>query len=105
MSQATQNESVARSITEGASEAGADMPSIQAQEVVLTACEQLRVKYRLSQPKPTEQRGRTKKTGVDGNLGPEMDNFVNAGSEGRTIGCYRIPIAAYFENDRAGMCL
>lgn len=58
--------------------------------------------YQQSLPKSTMQRGKTKKTGEKGALGAEMDNLVNANSSTRKIGCYRLPIKAYFENDRAG---
>ncbi|KAI1787586.1 P-loop containing nucleoside triphosphate hydrolase protein [Ganoderma leucocontextum] len=66
----------------------------------LTACEKLRVLYKQAMAKSCEQRGRTKKTGVEGQLGPEMDILVNAGTRAG-LGCYRVPIMAYFENDRA----
>ena len=68
----------------------------------LTIMEHLRVEYKQTMPKLSEHKGRTKKTGTDGKLGAEMDTLINADSKHRNIGCYRIPIMAYFENDRTG---
>lgn len=67
----------------------------------LTAFEQLRVEYRkmVALPKYAAQ-GRCARDGKgDGedSIHPEMDILINA--EGQGVGCFRIPIMAFYEND------
>ncbi|KAI0685473.1 P-loop containing nucleoside triphosphate hydrolase protein [Cytidiella melzeri] len=48
-----------------------------------------------------EQRGRAKKTAEPAVvIMPEMDNLINAAT--RPFQCYRVPVAAYYQNDRRG---
>ncbi|KAI0688583.1 P-loop containing nucleoside triphosphate hydrolase protein [Cerioporus squamosus] len=68
----------------------------------LSAFEQLRVLYRQDSRKDQEERrGKSKKgTAATETLAPEVDSLVNAATRAH-IKCYRKPITAYYENDRA----
>lgn len=71
----------------------------------LSIFEQLRVGYAAAMPTDSQQRGRVKRTyDVQAQLvGPEIDALINAST--REYQCYRVPIMAYYENDRRGQLI
>ncbi|OJT09442.1 hypothetical protein TRAPUB_13660 [Trametes pubescens] len=69
---------------------------------VMSECEKLRVEYKSSQAaaaKAAAAAAKSKSKKGDIELSPELDNLVNAAT--RPFKCYRTPIQAYYENDRA----
>lgn len=85
-------------ITAGTSENG---PSgAVAAAPVMSEYEKLRVEFKSSQAKAAKPGASKAKKVESGVLSPELDNVVNAAT--RSFRCYRIPVQAYYENDRAG---
>lgn len=73
---------------------------------VMSECEKLRIEYKSSQAaaaKAAAAAAKSKSKKGDGELSPELDNLVNAAT--RPFKCYRTPIQAYYENDRAGVLI
>ncbi|KAJ3476192.1 hypothetical protein NLI96_g11327 [Meripilus lineatus] len=72
------------------------------EEAVLSTCEQLRVEYRartVTVQSARLLRARPQKKGPKPeDLAPELDNLINA--DCRSFRCFRVPIMAYYENDR-----
>ncbi|OJT02516.1 ATP-dependent DNA helicase Q-like 1 [Trametes pubescens] len=67
---------------------------------VMSECEKLRIEFKSSQAKAAKPGTSKAKKGESGMLSPELDNMVNAAT--RSFRCYRIPVQAYYENDRVG---
>lgn len=69
----------------------------------LSVHEALRIEYAQTEDKEKDTAHRNQTKSADGvpNIAPEMDNLINAAT--REFGCYRVPINAYYENDRRGM--
>ncbi|KAI0689288.1 P-loop containing nucleoside triphosphate hydrolase protein [Cytidiella melzeri] len=65
----------------------------------LSVHEELRVQYRQSLADQKQKQSKTKKiAGNTAQLPPGIDNIINAAT--RPFNCHRVPIAAYYQNDR-----
>ena len=62
--------------------------------------EELRIQFQVSAPKVAQSSRKAGKGGskAEVSIGPELDNIINAAT--RPFKCYRVPITAFYENDR-----
>lgn len=78
-------------------------PNTSASSSSLSVHDMLRIEYTQAQIEIDARTKRGKEKEVDGTtlaVSPEMDSFINAAT--RTFACYRVPINAYYQNDRRG---
>ncbi|KAI1781685.1 P-loop containing nucleoside triphosphate hydrolase protein, partial [Ganoderma leucocontextum] len=74
-------------------------PSLPVEVVPMSKYEELRVQFQLSAPRVIPSGKKSVKGGGKTEvIGPELDNIINAGT--RPFQCYRVPITAFYENDR-----
>ncbi|KAI0674174.1 P-loop containing nucleoside triphosphate hydrolase protein [Trametes maxima] len=85
---------------------GADSPvtsdSVEPRTSNVSKYEQLQIMYKTSRRETEDTAPKKRKaTTESAALSPELDSLVNAAT--RPFKCYRVPITAYYENDRAGV--